>query len=38
MRRPGNVITIRLGYADTLTFAGRWDWIRSRRLYIEDQY
>lgn len=37
-RVPGNRISITGGYQDTLTFLDRWDWIRPRRIEIEQAY
>lgn len=37
-RRLGSVISIRFGYADTLTFAGRFDWLRRRQIVLEERF
>ncbi len=37
-RMPGNRIRITGAYTDTLTFLSRWDWLRPRRIDIEQAY
>lgn len=37
-RLPRNRISITLRYGDTLTFFGRWDWVRPRRIQVERAY
>ncbi len=37
-RLPGNRISITVQYPDSLTFFGRWHWVRGRRIQIEYTY
>ena len=37
-RMPGNRIRITGAYTDTLTFLNRWDWLRPRRIDIEQAF
>jgi len=37
-RMPGNRIKITAAYTDTLTFLNRWDWLRPRRIDIEQAF
>jgi hypothetical protein len=37
-RMPGDRIRITGTYTDTLTFLDRWDWLRRRRIDIEQAY
>ncbi len=37
-RQPGNLITLSTQYPETLTFFGRWEWNRTRRIRVEQSY
>lgn len=37
-RLPGNRIQIALSYPDTLSFFGRWEWVWTRRIDIDQVY
>ena len=37
-RLPGNRINILVRWADTLSFAGGWEWVRAREVRVEGSY
>ncbi len=38
LRQPGDRIILSTQYPETLTFFGRWEWNRTRRIRVEQSY